>query len=611
MFQPKNSRARILIADDEAGIREILHQLLCDDYECVGVSSAEEALARLRTEEFDLVLSDIMMGGITGLEMVPQVLELAPETVVIMISGEQTIESAIEAMRAGSFDYITKPFDLRQVDAAIRRGLELRELRAVKRRYERHLEEMVAERTGELASANDSLRAEIAERKRAEEQVNYLSLYDPLTNLPNQELFRANLTRALNLAREQRRKVAVLVLSIDRFKKFNDTLGHAVSNQLLCRVAEKLSAHVNGGGAVARLDGDEFSILQTGIGGAEDAIVLTQKIQEALRPPFEVSGHKLYLTASLGISLHPDDGADAQTLLQGASAALFQAKQSGGNGYQFYTADIKAAAFRRLTLESDLRRALEGEEFEVYYQPQISATTWRVCGMEALVRWRHPERGLISPAEFIPLAEDTGLIVPLGEWVLRTACAQNKAWQDAGFGSLRVAVNLSARQFEQPALAETIMRVLDETGLEPNCLELELTESAVMKNAELTIGILSELKKMGVQISIDDFGTGYSSLSYLKRFPINKLKIDQSFVGGAITNQSDAEIVRLVITLAHSLKLKVTAEGVETKEHLAFLDLLQCDEMQGYLFSRPLPVAAFEQLLVEGWYLNATEALSA
>nr|MBA3806698.1 EAL domain-containing protein [Acidobacteriota bacterium] len=522
-------------------------------------------------------------------------------------SGEQTIESAIEAMRVGAFDYITKPFDLRHVDAAVRRGLELRELRAVKRRYERHLEEMVQERTQELAAANVSLRAEIAQRKHAEEQVNFLSFYDPLTNLPNQELFRANLTRALTLTREQRRKTAAIVLSIDRFKKFNDTLGHAVSDQLLRGVAERLSACENGVNAVAHLGGDEFAILQTHISDAADAIEMTQKIQAALRPPFEVGGHKLYLTASLGISLHPDDGAEAQSLLQNASVALFQAKQQGGDGYQFYSADIKAADFKRLTLESDLRRALEREEFEVYYQPQVATDTGRVCGMEALVRWHHPERGLVSPAEFIPLAEDTGLIVPLGEWVLRTACAQNKAWRDEGFAPLRVAVNLSARQFEQPALAEMVKHVLDETGLDSNCLELELTESAVMKNAELTVGILAKLKQTDVQISIDDFGTGYSSLSYLKRFPINKLKIDQSFVGGATTNQSDAEIVRLVITLAHSLKLKVTAEGVETKEQLAFLHLLKCDEMQGYLFSRPLPAKDFRELLLQGGGLSGQE----
>jgi diguanylate cyclase (GGDEF)-like protein len=599
MFQANDHRARILIVDDEAGIRDLLHALLCDNYECVEVTSAEEALARLRSEKFELVISDIMMGGITGLEMVPQVLGIAPDAVVIMISGEQTIESAIEALRAGAFDYIIKPFDLRRVEVAVRRALQHQSLRESKRRHESHLEEMVEERTRKLATANASLREEIAERKRAEEQVNYLSYYDPLTNLPNQELFRAALTSALTIAQSNCRQLAMILFSIDRFKKFNDTLGHEVASQLLRVVAERLAACVRDGDVVARFDGDEFSLLLPHVCGAEDAMKIAQRTQEALKVPFELNGHTLYLTASFGISLYPEDGSDGQLLMQNASVALFRAKQQGGNTLQFYTADMNTKALERLRLENDLRCALEREEFLVYYQPLISSDTGRITGMEALVRWQHAERGLVSPAEFIPLAEETGLIVPIGEWVLRTACAQNKAWQDAGFDPLRVAVNFSARQFEQSNLSELIAQVLHDTELKACYLELELTESAVMKNAVLSVGILRELRGMGIHVSIDDFGTGYSSLSYLRRFPINKLKIDQSFVREINTNESDSEIVRAVIALAHSLKLKVVAEGVETDEQLAFLHLLKCDEMQGYLFSKPVPAQAFEELLLE------------
>ena len=607
MFEANNNRARILIADDEAAIRRILHQLLGGNHDCVQVASAEEALSRLRSEKFELVLSDIVMGGLSGLEMVPQVLELAPDTVVIMISGEQNIENAVQALRAGAFDYITKPFDLGHVEAAVSRALDHHALREAKRHYESHLEEMVEERTRKLAAANAALQEEIAERKRAEEQVNYLSYYDPLTNLPNQELFRAGLTSALTGAQNSHRQLVTILLSIDRFKKFNDTLGHALGSQLLCGVAERLSACVRDGDVVARFDGDEFSLLLPHMSGAEDAIKIAQRIQEALRAPFELDGHTLYLTVSLGISLCPNDGTEGQMLLQNASVALFRAKQQGGNTHQFYTADMNTSAVARLTLENDLRRALEREEFIVYYQPLVRTGTGQITGMEALVRWQHPERGLVSPAEFIPLAEDTGLILPISEWVLRTACAQNKAWQDAGFEPLCVAVNFSARQFEQSNLSELVAQVICETGLNPGCLELELTESAVMKNAQLSAGILHELRGMGVCISIDDFGTGYSSLSYLRRFPINKLKIDQSFVREIMINESDGEIVRAMIALAHSLKLKVVAEGVETKEQAAFLHILRCDEMQGYLFSKPLPSQAFEELLREGRSLNMDE----
>jgi diguanylate cyclase (GGDEF)-like protein len=442
------------------------------------------------------------------------------------------------------------------------------------------------------------LLAEIAERRRAEEQVNYLSYYDPITDLPNQKLFRASLTRALAGAQSNDQRVAAILLSIDRFKNINDMLGHALGDQLLRRVAERLNAGVLEGDSAARFDGDEFSLLLTHIGGAEDAIKAAQNVQGALEAPFEIAEHTLFLTASQGISLYPDDDTGTQQqLLQNASAALRRARQQGGNSYQFYTTDMNATARKLLQLENDLRQAVEREELVLFYQPQVSSETQRIIGMEALVRWRHPERGLVSPLEFIPLAEDTGLIVPIGEWVLRTACSQNKAWQNVGFTPLRVGVNLSARQFEQPDLAEMVARILRETGLESRYLELELIESALMKSAEASVGVLHELKGMGVCIAIDDFGTGYSSLSYLRRFPVNKLKIDQSFVREILTNESDAEIVRAVIALGHSLKLKVVTEGVETEDQRAFLRSLGCDEMQGYLFSKPLPAEAFSALL--------------
>jgi diguanylate cyclase (GGDEF)-like protein len=579
MVNEGDSKAHILIVDDEPEIRNMVRGILCESYECTAVGSAEEALLLLRVEKFGLVISDINMGGMSGLEMIPLVKASAPDTVIMMISGEQTIESAIEALRVGAFDYIRKPFDLQHVEAAVRRALEHQALLEAKSLYEEHLEELVRQRTAEL---------------------NHLAYHDRLTDLPNRILFEDRLTQALTLAQRDRRTLSMLFLSLDRFKKVNDTLGHTLGYRLLQDVAERLTSCIHGGDTVARFEGDEFALLLTHIGGSEAVVEVIYQINETLRLPFILDGHELFITASIGVSLYPEDGIDTHTLLKNAGAALYRAKGQGGDNYQFYTADMNDKALKRLALENSLRRALERREFEVYYQPQVDINSGRVFGVEALVRWQHPEMGLVSPAEFIPLAEDTGLIVPIGEWVLRTACAQSKSWQEAGFAPLSVAVNLSARQFQQQNLSSVVARILQETGLDPHYLELELTESSIMENAESAVRTLGELKEMGVKIAVDDFGTGYSSLGYLKRLPIDKLKIDQSFVRDVTTDPDDAALVMAIIALAHNLRLEVVAEGVETEEQRRFLHLLRCDGWQGYLFSKPLPVGAFEELLSEG-----------
>jgi EAL domain-containing protein (putative c-di-GMP-specific phosphodiesterase class I) len=378
---------------------------------------------------------------------------------------------------------------------------------------------------------------------------------------------------------------------------------------MLCGVAERLS-RIGDEGDIVASSGEEFALLVSGVSRPESAVKIAQKVQEALKSPFNFDGHELYVTVSVGIGLYPDDGEDAPTILQNTGVALAGAKQQGGDNYQFYRADMNDQALKRLGLENNLRGAVERDEFVVYYQPQINTETSQLVGMEALVRWQHPELGLISPMEFIPLAEETGLIVPIGEWVLRTACAQNKAWQEAGFAPLQVSVNFSPRQFQQPDLVEQVRRAVGDAGLEPRYLGIELTESSVMKDAELTIKTLRQLKETGVQVSIDDFGTGYSSLSYLKRFPVDILKIDISFVRNSTTDPKDAAIVRAIITLAHSLNLKVIAEGVETKEQLRFLSSLRCDEVQGYLFGTPLPAEAFRQILLEGAEPRRMKALT-
>lgn len=582
-------KSRILIADDELQIRELLCELLRPNYECVGVNSAEHALRLLRAERFDLILSDIRMGGLSGLEMVPHVLGIAPETVVIMISGGQTIESAIEALRVGAFDYITKPFDLRHVEMAVRRALDHQALRESKRRYENDLKELIKQRTA---------------------QVDHLSYHDVLTGLPNRTLFEDRIAQALNAAQRNDRMLAVMLLDLDRFQITNDNLGPLVGDRVLCDVAERLTTCVRAGDSIARLGSDEFAILLTQLESAEDADKLHQRIVAAFRQPFHCGTHELYLTASRGIGFYPLDGTDAHSLLKNAGAALCQAKEQGGDAYQIYTADMNAGSLKRLALENSMRRALERGEFTVHYQPQADSGSRSITGVEALVRWQHPELGLVSPAEFIPLAEETGLIVPLGEWVLRTACAQNKAWQQAGFFKLNMSVNLSLRQFRQTNLTGMVEQVLADTGLDPAYLELELTESSVMMNTESAVTTLRKLQALGIRIAIDDFGTGYSSLNYLKNLPIDTLKIDRSFVSDAATNPVDAAIVQAIITLAHSLNLKVKAEGVETQEQLDFLRLLRCDEIQGYLLSRPLPVEALEKLLSKDKKPSLMETLS-
>lgn len=574
----QGGKPRILIADDEVQIRELLCELLSRTYECKGVNSAEQALTLLRAERFDLVLSDIAMGGLSGLEMVPHVLRIAPETVVIMISGGQQIESAVEALRVGAFDYITKPFDLRHVEAAVRRALDHRALRESKRRYENDLEELIKQRTA---------------------QVDHLSYHDALTGLPNRILFEDRVAQALLSAQRNRRMLAVMLLDLDRFQTANDTLGPIVGDRVLCDVAERLSLCVRAGDSIARLGSDEFALLLTQLDSTEDVEHLHQKIVAAFQHPFLCGPHELYLTASKGVSFYPLDGTDTHSLLKNAGAALCQAKEQGGDEYQVYTAEMNAGSLKRLSLENNLRRALERDEFIVHYQPQADLATRKITGVEALVRWQHPDLGVVSPAEFIPLAEETGLMVPLGEWVLRTACAQHRAWQQGGFPELSMSVNLSLRQFRQTNLPGMVEQVIAETGVAPTCLELELTESAVMMNTENAVTTLRKLRALGIRIAIDDFGTGYSSLNYLKNLPIDTLKIDRSFVRDAATNPVDAAIVQAIITLAHSLNLKVKAEGIETQEQLDFLRQLRCDEIQGYLLSRPLPAEALEQLLLE------------
>jgi diguanylate cyclase (GGDEF)-like protein len=560
-------KPRILIIDDEEQIRHLLSDVLGSAYDCSDASSAEEALAALSENTFDLVISDIDMGAMSGLELVPHVHSLSPDTVVVMISGNQDIGFAIEALRVGAFDYITKPIDLRHVEASVERALNHCNLLKEKRRYKEQLETLLEERTA---------------------QVDWLAYYDTVTSLPNRALFEDRLTHAVSVAKSADQSLGVLFISLDQFKKVNDSLGHGPGDILLREFAERLQSCITKSDTVARFGSDEFALLRTQIDGTKDVIETIASLFQVLKFSFDLPGHELFATASVGVSLFPLDGEDCQTLLKNAGAALYKAKRSGGANYQFYTADMHELATKRLALESNLRRAIRNEEFLVHYQPRVSVDSLTVTGVEALVRWQHPQLGLIPPSEFIPLAEDTGLIVPIGEWVLRTACLQGRRWRDQGFAPIQIAVNISARQFHDRDLSPTVIRILEETGLSPKCLELELTESSIMGDGEFAAEMLNRLKSMGINISIDDFGTGFSSLASLKRLPIDVLKIDQSFVREATSDPDDAALVMAIITLAHNLRLRVVAEGVETEDQLRFLQLLRCDEIQGDFFSKPL-----------------------
>jgi diguanylate cyclase len=558
----------LVIEDSEEDTLLLLHALRRGGYEVMfeRVDTPAAMTAALKKQAWDIVLSDHSMPHLDANTALNLLKKSGFDCPFIIVSGDMPEEAAVAAMRLGAQDYVMKG-NLTRLCAAI----------------EREMKEAEVRRMG----------------ARAEEMFRHQAHYDPLTDLPNRTMFQDHLTLTLSHANRFHKMLAVLFVDLDRFKTIVDTLGHAVGDQLLRAVAQRLKGCLEDGYTLARLGGDEFVILLPEITRADKAVKLAHTLLELLKPAFQFSAQELHVTASIGISLYPYDGEDAETLLKNADTALYRAKEQGRNNYQLYTPAMNARAFERLALENSLRKALERKEFLLHYQPQVDVRTGMIVGAEALIRWQHPDLGIVHPSEFIPLAEETGLIVPLGEWVLKTACTQAKAWQEAGLAPFTMAVNLSARQFLQHDLTDIIARTLSETGLGAQWLEIEITESVAMQNADYTIVILRDLKEMGVLISMDDFGTGYSSLSYLKKFPINTLKMDQSFVRDIVTDASDAAIANAVIILAHSLGLGVVAEGVETLEQEKFLREHQCDRIQGFLYSTAVAPPHFETLLRE------------
>jgi diguanylate cyclase (GGDEF)-like protein/PAS domain S-box-containing protein len=513
------------------------------------------------------------------------------------------------------------PEDRADVAQAFRRALEDRESYSIEHRIIRPDHSIrIIQHQAEIDSNSDGLYRligtiqDITERKRTEQQIENLAFYDRVTGLLNRITLRRELMKAITTASRFKRTLAVMMLDVDHFKRINDSLGHGVGDLLLRQIGARMAGCIRGSdlmhhgrtidsdsdlrGTVACVGGDQFGILLNEIRSAEDAAIVARRIQESFQEPFEVEGHELFITMSIGISAYPLDGADGETLLKYAHAAMNHAKADGRDRYQFYTASINTRAFERLSVEANLRHALDEDQLLLHFQPKVRLSDNRVVGLEALLRWRHPTLGLVSPADFIPVAEETGLIVPIGYWIMRTVCESVNAWHAAGYPTIPVAVNLSAAQFKQRDLCQKIRSIIETENFDPAWLELELTESLLMDGVDKSVSMLQDLKEIGLELTIDDFGTGYSSLSYLKQFPISTLKIDQSFIRDVNNDANDAAIVGAVIAMAHSLGLKVVAEGIEYVDQLRFLEERGCDVVQGYYYTCPLASAELIEWLI-------------
>ncbi|HEX9023231.1 MAG TPA: EAL domain-containing protein [Geobacteraceae bacterium] len=569
----KKKTVTLLYVENEPTTRHMVTTMLKQRYPRLTLHLAEngrKGLDQFNEHHPDIVLTDILMPVMDGIQMAREIKALDRSARIIMLTAASNTDYFIDSIDIGINHYVLKPIMMGKLFAAIDHCL-------------------------------DSIGLE-RQLRQQDEEIRLMAYHDSLTGLPNRLLFNELLYLALALAQrhDHERNLAVLFLDLDRFKVINDTLGHTVGDQLLQAVAERLKECCRRDrDTVARRGGDEFIILLPDIDTTREAVNVAQKIINAFSYPFAVSEHELFVGASIGISIYPDDGADCETLIRNSDMAMYRAKEQGRNRYCLFNQSMNDQAAQRLGMENSLRRALQRGEFFLDYQPEINVRNGSVIGFEALVRWRHPELGLVPPKKFICLAEETGLIVPLGEWILRNACAQNKEWQDAGLPHVRIAVNLSPREFQNANLADVVEHVLTETGLQPRWLELEVTEGIMIHDMETTSRTLRRLSNLGVHISIDDFGTGYSSLSYIKKLPINTLKIDQSFVNDVTTNADDAAIATAIITMAQSLRLNVVAEGVEAREQMKFLYSRKCQGMQGFYFSKPVPADEIQPLLRE------------
>ena len=572
--------ATIMMVDDEETTLDVLEMFLEEEgyRKFVPTTESTSAVDRMTRERPDVVLLDLIMPGVGGLEILGAVRarDDLRHTPIIILTSATDSETKLKALELGATDFLAKPVDPSEL------ALRLRNTLAAKAYQDR------------------------------------LVYYDGLTGLPNRRLFNERMDHELARARKDGKECAVLHIGLDRFKQINDSLGREVGDQMLTLCAERLEGCVRTAGfagkvsddrrnsPLSRIGGDEFALCLWGVGSLGRAARAARRLLAEMSEAFEVGYRDLFLTASIGIAQFPEDGEDVETLLRKADMAMSHAKQSGRNTYQFYREALNSQLSERLNLENQLRRAVEREELVLYYQPKVNAGTGEVVGAEALMRWEHSEMGFVPPDKFIPVAEDAGLITALGDWALRTACRQNKAWQDAGLPPVRIAVNVSSRQFQE-GVVEKVRSALEDSGLAPEHLVLELTESMIMENPEDAVRMLREIRDLGVKLSVDDFGTGYSSLAYLKSFPLAELKIDRSFISGIADDPDDAAIVTAIVAMSHSLGLRVVAEGIETEDQLTYLQERGCDECQGFYFSPPVPPDQWESLLAAGARLPVLE----
>jgi len=588
------SQSKILIVDDVPENLQLLFNTLNEQgYQVRRAKNGAIALMAAQSMQPDLILLDIRMPDMDGYEVCRRLKELEQtrEIPVIFLSAMDDVQDKVQSFEVGGVDFITKPFQVAEVLARVKHQLSLQAAKAEINRLNTELELRVQQRTAQLAEVNQSLQKQITEREQIEKQLLHGTLHDALTGLPNRSLFMDRVEFALKkVERYPNYLFAVLFLDCDRFKLVNDSLGHFVGDRLLIAIAKILQNALRETDTVARLGGDEFTILLDDVRDIEEVEKVAMRIQMELSSPFTLEGHTIFTSASIGIVLSSLEPSSALDLLRNADIAMYSAKERGKACYKIFDQTMYTQTIERLQIENDLRQALEQKEFLVHYQPIISLQTGKLSGFEALIRWQHPDRGLVSPLDFIPIAEDTGLIVFIGEWVLRESCHQLKTWQQQfpAAAPLTIAVNLTSKEIREPGLIEKIDRILAETGLESHHLRIEITESMLMEHTQDTINVLSQIRARKIQLSIDDFGQGYSSLGYLQRFPINTLKIDRSFVNDVNLECKNAELVRVIINLAHTLKMDVVAEGVETEEQLKHLQTLGCEFAQGYFFAKPL-----------------------
>lgn len=597
---------KVLLIEDNPGDALLIRTVLADSaamrFDLDWTDDLQKGIQHLTEASPDVVLLDLGLPMSEGLGSLKKVLTCLPAVPpVIVLSGMSNEDLALKAVQWGAQDYLIKgQVDGAMVVRAIRYAIERSQARLALEEARDELEQRVAERTSQLANTVAALQTEVDERRIAEERIRRMVHYDALTGLPNRVLLQDRVQQAINHAHRTGNAVAVLFIDLDYFKHINDSLGHMVGDSLLKMAASRLAYCLRENDSVARLGGDEFVLCLPDLADSADAAHVAQKALDALSQPYPIEGHQLHISASIGISVYPQDGSDVESLMRTADTAMYHAKETGRNNFQYFTPSLNLAVQQRLMVGNQLRQALAQREFVLYYQPQVDMQDESIFSAEALLRWRQHDGTAVSCGSFIASAEESGLIVPIGEWILRQACEQLKAWRDAGHPAMIIAVNLSPRQLEQPEFSTLVERILEEHGLPGDALELEITEGTLMRRSDFNMATLARLCKMGVRLSVDDFGTGYSSLSYLQRFPVHALKIDQSFVKDIGIDARDSALITAIIAMATSLHLDVIAEGVETPEQSQFLVSRGCRAAQGYYYSKALPPDLFIKVM-EKW----------